>query len=510
MRFNILSKKNKHTVKNHEGAIAYTLTPEMELYSSVVTASLSNQFYETAGERLARIRSLIAKNDPVFVAKLTIYTREQMYMRSIPLVLAVELAKIHTGDALVSKMVGRIVQRADEITELLAFYTLSNNRKEVKKLHRLSKQLQHGLSLAFNKFDEYQFAKYNRKTAITLKDALFILHPKAKDEAQQVLFNKIATDTLQTPYTWETTLSAAGQQHYHSPEKKQLAFRTAWEELIDNNMLGYMAMLRNLRNMLEYNISTSHILKVCTILADEKAVLQSKQLPFRFLSAYRELKSVRHGLTGQVQQALEKALRISVQHLRGFDMHTRIVIACDVSGSMQAPISAKSAIKHYDIGLMLGMLLQHRCTNVVSGMFGDTWKTISMPSGNILANVDEFYKREGEVGYSTNGYLVLQDLINRKYIADKIMLFTDCQLWDSNTNNQNSKNYMVTKWMEYKQIAPQAKLYLFNLAGHNTAPLDVRRNDVYLIAGWSDKVFDVMEAIEAGEDAVSHIQKIEL
>jgi hypothetical protein len=191
-------------------------------------------------------------------------------------------------------------------------------------------------------------------------------------------------------------------------------------------------------------------------------------------------------------------------------MHTRIVIACDVSGSMQAPISAKSAIKHYDIGLMLGMLLQHRCTNVVSGMFGDTWKTISMPSGNILANVDEFYKREGEVGYSTNGYLVLQDLINRKYIADKIMLFTDCQLWDSNTNNQNSKNYMVTKWMEYKQIAPQAKLYLFNLAGHNTAPLDVRRNDVYLIAGWSDKVFDVMEAIEAGEDAVSHIQKIEL
>lgn len=100
------------------------------------------------------------------------------------------------------------MNRADEITELLACYELLNEREGTKKLNRLSKQLQKGLALAFNRFDEYQFAKYNRNTGVKLRDALFLVHPKAKDEGQQALFDKIVQNTLQTPYTWETELSA--------------------------------------------------------------------------------------------------------------------------------------------------------------------------------------------------------------------------------------------------------------------------------------------------------------
>ncbi|SHM15870.1 TROVE domain-containing protein [Chitinophaga sp. CF418] len=508
MRFNFI--KTKTPVTNHEGAKAYTLTPEMELYSAVVTASLQDQFYEKTTDKLERLRSLIAKNDPAFVARLAVYTREKMYLRSVPLVLAVELARTHKGDNLVSRMAGRVVQRADEITELLAYYALANNRKEVKQLNNLSKQLQKGLGIAFNKFDEYQFAKYNRKAAVTLKDALFVVHPKAKDESQQVLFNKIVNDELQTPYTWETELSAAGQVGYDSENKKAKAFRKVWEDLIDSGQLGYMATLRNLRNMLDYDVSTAHLQKVCAKLSDKEAVLKSKQLPFRFLSAYRELKDIDHGMIVSIKRALEKALQISVQHLKGFDAKTRVVIACDVSGSMQKPISPKSKVMLYDIGLLLGMLLQHKCEYVTAGMFGDTWKRVSMSPDNILANVDEFYRREGEVGYATNGYLVLDNLIKRKGVVEKIMLFTDGQLWDSNTNNTATGNRMSAKWMEYKKIAPDAKLYLFDLAGYNAVPLDVRQNDVFLIAGWSEKVFEIMDAIEKGSDAITEIAGLAL
>jgi len=93
------------------------------------------------------------------VAQLAVYAREQMHLRTVPLVLAVELAKLHNGDNLVSWLVARVVQRADEITELLAYYQLANERKGTKKLGLLSKQMQKGLALAFNRFDEYQFAK---------------------------------------------------------------------------------------------------------------------------------------------------------------------------------------------------------------------------------------------------------------------------------------------------------------------------------------------------------------
>lgn len=507
MRFNTKKKDVSNTV-NYEGAKAYTLTPELELYSAVVTASLHDQFYEGSADRLVRIRELIKKNDPQFVARLAVYTREKMYLRSIPLVLAVELAKVHTGNGLVSNMVNRIVQRADEITELLGFYALSNERKETKQLHRLSKQIQKGLSLAFNKFDEYQFAKYNRAATVTLKDALFIVHPKPKDDDQQILFDKIAQDELQVPYTWETTLTATGQVQYSDASDRQKAFRYAWEQLVASDMLGYMALIRNLRNILQAEVDNRIIDKVCAQLADENAVLKSKQLPFRFLSAYREMSKVKHKRTKDVLEALETAIKISVQHLRGFNKETRVVIACDVSGSMQQPVSARSVVRYYDIGLLLGMLLKHKCENVVTGMFGDKWKVVDFPKKNVLANVDAFYQREGEVGYSTNGYLVLADLIKNGVVADKVMMFTDCQMWDSTTKNQSDKNTLAAQWKRYRYMVPHAKLYLFDMAGYGKMPVDVKEDGVYLIAGWSDKVFEILAAMEKGEDAVEHIKAL--
>ncbi|QJB41981.1 TROVE domain-containing protein [Chitinophaga oryzae] len=506
MKFNLFTKGTQK-VTNHAGAPAYKTTPEMELYTSVVTASLNDQFYEGAGDRLARICALMDKNDPAFIARLAVYAREKMYLRSIPMVLAVEMAKRFSGHALVGKTVARVVQRADEITEILAYYTMANKRTQVKKLNKLSKQVQKGLAEAFNHFDEYQFAKYNRKTAISLKDALFLVHPKAKDNAQQEVFNKIVTGTLSVPYTWETTLSAVGQRSFACETDKRAAMREAWEELITSKQLGYMATMRNLRNMLQADISPAHIGLVCDYLANETAVWNSKQLPFRYLAAYRELKDVQHGLTGQLMQALETAVKTSVTHLKGFDVNTRVVIACDVSGSMQFPLSPRSKVTGYDVGLMLGMLLQHKCRHVISGMFGDTWKTVALPGNSILSNVDAFHRRAGEVGYSTNGYLVIKDLIERGHVADKIMLFTDCQLWDS-TGKQNT---FAGSWATYKQqVAPNAKLYLFDLQGQGTTPVDVRQNDVHLISGWSDKVFDVMEAIENGQTALEHIHSITL
>ncbi len=505
MKFNF-STRNANTTINYESEKAFVLTPELELYTAVATAGLSDQFYEKADAKLQRICDLIESNEAAFTAKLAVYVREQMHLRSIPLVLTVELAKRYNGDALISKLTNRVVKRADEITELLAYYIIANERKNVKQLNKLSKQLQKGLAEAFNRFDEYQFAKYNRDAKVKLKDALFLVHPKAKDEAQQALFDKIVKDELQVPYTWEVELSALGQQQYDTVELKQDAFRAKWEELIFSNKVGYMATLRNLRNILEAEVSKEALNKVCEYLSNEKAVANSKQLPFRFLSAYRELKELKNGRVSKVLDALESAVVFSAANIAGYNDETKVVIAADVSKSMQKPISAKSKVQCYDIGLMLAMLLQSRCENVITGMFGNTWKVINVPKKNILSNVDEFHRREGEVGYSTNGYLVIKDLLQRRKAVNKVMVFTDCQLWNSN----NTDETIAGLWKQYRQIAPNAKLYLFDLAGYGNTPLNVMHNDVFLIAGWSDKIFDVLNAIENGSDALKMINEISL
>ena len=202
---------------------------------------------------------------------------------------------------------------------------------------------------------------------------------------------------------------------------------------------------------------------------------------------------------------MEQAVTVSAANIKGFDNDTKVLIACDVSGSMQKAISPKSKILSYDIGLMLAMLLKSRCKNAITGMFGDTWKVINVPTQGILANVDAFYRREGEVGYSTNGYLVIEDLIKRKIRMDKVMIFTDCQLW----NSRNDKK-ISGLWNTYKKISPDSKLYLFDLSGYGVTPLDITRDDVYLIAGWSDKIFDIVAAIDNGGNALDEIRKIEL
>ncbi len=506
MFFNLRNRNKAEKVTNAEGAQAFQYNPKTDLYAATVTTTLSDKFYETGGERLERLRNLVAKNDPAFVAKLAVYAREKMYLRSVPLVLTVELAKVHRGTNLVSTLTSRVVQRADEITELLAYYQLANERKEVKKLNKLSKQIQSGLRQSFNKFDEYQFAKYNRDAAVKLRDALFLVHPKAKDETQQNLFNKIANDTLATPYTWETELSALGQQKFESADARQKAFTNKWEELIDSGKIGYMALLRNMRNIVEANVSFDHILKLAAQISDAEQVKRSKQLPFRFLSAYRELSKMPQPQAKALMAAVDVAALNSAANIAGFENNTRVVIACDVSGSMQRNISAKSTIQNYDIGLLLGMLLQVRCKNVAVGMFGDVWKTIAVAKTNVLANVLEFHRREGEVGYSTNGHLVVRDLVQRGRVVDKVFVFTDTQIWNSNIGFDS----MQKAWTDYKKIAPQAKLYIFDLAGYGNAPLQINKNDVFLIAGWSDKIFDVLASIEAGGQTLDAIESIEL
>lgn len=519
-RFNTAAKKSVKATKtvNYEGATAYKLSDKLDLYAAVVTSTLSDKFYEAKDGRVKRVRDLVQKCPPQFVAQLAVYTREQMYLRTMPVVLLTELAKVHNGDNLVARAVARTVQRVDEITELLGCYAQANHRKGTKRLGKLSNQLRRGLAQVFNRFDEYQFAKYNRDTEVKLRDALFLAHPKPKNAEQQGIFDRIANGQLETPYTWETQLSEAGQ--------KGISKKVVWEELIASKKLGYMALLRNLRNILQAEVSKKHIDQVCAFISNTEQVLRSRQFPFRFLSAYRELKALGDGVyfIGDVLQALEQALEASAANIAGFDDSVAVEIATDFSGSMSNPISQRSSILSYEVAGVLALLLRSQCERVLFGVFGDTFERISFSNQSVLANTHELSElaqanntysgygrrssgKRGCVGHSTNGWLVLDNLVSEKRVVDKVMIFTDCQIWDSWGGGRNT---MQGSWSAYKKIAPKAKLYLFDIAGYGTTPVDTRSGDVYLIAGWSDKVFDILSALDRGSNAVAEIEKIDL
>jgi len=134
---------------------------------------------------------------------------------------------------------------------------------------------------------------------------------------------------------------------------------------------------------------------------------------------------------------------------------------------MQRPVSTRSKVHNFDVGLVLAMRLQSRCAHVTTGLFGDRWKVIGVPRINILANVEEFHRRKGEVGYATNGHLMVQDPLDRRVAADKVMRFTDCQLWDSQTGNPTG---LAAVWRRYKTLAPRPASICSTSPGAKTHP----------------------------------------
>ena len=526
-KFNTVAEKRNVTV-NYEGAEAYSVDSNFELYTLVCNSLLSDKYYESASDQLKRIVKLVGVCDPVFVSNLASYARNEMNLRTIPVVLAVLLCKLH-GGSLARNTISRIVKRADEITEVMSFFFAINENVSVNKITKQKKQavkipnsLSRGLKDVFesDRFKEYHFGKYNGSGKGTkFKDLLFLVHPKPQNELQTELFKKIAEDKLATPYTWETELSQVGQDAKTEADKDALK-KDKWAELINSGKLGYMALLRNLRNILNTKPESAVLDKVCETLKTE--AVNAKQFPFRFWSAYRELVGVSYSDDTsknnfdafQLKDVLD-ALNIAVvESLKVYPEFTgNTLIASDVSGSMQQSISGKSKVENFDIGLVLGAIVHKtKPKGTVHGIFGDRFKTIHL-TGDVLSDVAEMHKREGEVGYSTNGYTVIDYMLKNNLDVDNVLLFTDCQMWNSDNyhNRYGHDSKIEGLWTKYKATHKDAKLWIFDLAGYGTVPIDIDRNhDVIMVAGWSDRVFEAVNYImESKENAISMINKYE-
>nr|XP_054303571.1 telomerase protein component 1 isoform X2 [Pongo pygmaeus] len=92
---------------------------------------------------------------------------------------------------------------------------------------------------------------------------------------------------LSRPETWERELSLRGNK------------ASVWEELIENGKLPFMAMLRNLCNLLRVGISARHHELILQRLQHEKSVIHSRQFPFRFLNAHDAIDALEAQLRNQ-------------------------------------------------------------------------------------------------------------------------------------------------------------------------------------------------------------------
>lgn len=398
-----LNVATRHQVFTHEGAPAVpNLSPEKQLRRSVLSCLLWEQeFYEDGKSIADRIVENAEKVKPAVLAALAVEARETFNLRHVPLLLLDVLTKTGKGDKLVADTVARVVQRTDEMGELLSVYW-RNGRK------MLPAQMRKGLARAFGKFDEYQLAKYDRDGAVKLRDVLRLARPKPKDETQSALWKRVKDRSLATPDTWEVALSGGA-------DKKE-----AFERLIREGQLGYLALLRNLRNMAQAGVDPD-IVKAAIVARKGGA---HRVFPFRYVAAARA--------APQFEPALDEALCEAISEMPVFLGKT--VVLVDVSGSMDERMSAKSDMKRIDAAAALGAIVPGDLR-----LFTFSNALVEVPPRRGMAGVDAIVRSQSHAG--TNLGAAIREL--NKLPHDRLIVVTDEQSHDKVSEPVAKMAYMI-------------------------------------------------------------------
>lgn len=383
-------KRSTAHVQTHGGAQAYPhMKPIQALRRSVLSCLLwEHEFYESGQEISKRIADLASQVSPQELAALAIEARTTHNLRHVPLVLLKALAK--HGGKIVGDTIAETIQRADELSEFVSIYWAPDKQK-------LSKQVKLGLARAFRKFNEYQLAKYDRAKAVRLRDVLFMVHAKPKDDEQAAVWKRLVDNELQTPDTWEVALSGGA-------DKKE-----SFERLMREGQLGYLAVLRNLRNMTQAGVDTTLIRD--TILARKGA---NRVLPFRYVAAARACP--------QMEPALDQALSEAIADLPQFRGKTAVLV--DVSGSMDAPLSGKSDLQRIDAACALASLIPGEVR-----MFSFSTQVVEVPPRRGMAGVDALKRSQPHSSTELFGAI---GAVNREVEYDRLIVISDEQATDTN------------------------------------------------------------------------------
>ena len=466
-RRNVPVKQPK--IYTHEGGKAQHINPEQQLRRSVMSCMLwEDEFYEDGKTIASRVAELVPRVKPEVVAQIAIDAREKMYLRHMPLLLVREMARSNGHRPFVASTLDRVIQRADELAEFLAIYWADYRQP-------LSAQVKKGLASAFTKFDEYQLKKYNRDNAIKLRDVLFLCHAKPRDKAQEALWKRLIDDNLKQAKTWEEELSKG------TGKKTEEDKKAVWEMQLRSGKLGDFALLRNLRNMHEAGVNEALIGE-----AMRKGRFR-KVLPFRFIAAAQTNK--------WYEPLIEEAMLRKMQGYTKLPGYT--VLLVDVSGSMDAHLSARSDLQRIDAACALAAFMREVCEKVDVFTFSedlvqvparrgfaliDACNNSQRHSGTYLGHaINAIYAPKGRrVSYEEYGWGFRRESSHKGLglQPDRLVTITDEQAHDEVKLPKGMKGYMLN-------VASNA-----NGVGYgNWLHID----------GWSEAVIDYIVELETHE-----------
>lgn len=496
----------------YEGDKGFLRDEKSELFTLAVTfmGEQESTFYETGNSRQERFTALIhsiTASDPEWMRSFVPFLRNTAQMRTASIVAVAEYIK--AGGPNGASLVDATLARADEPSEILGYWLAKYGRS-------LPQPLKRGIARASSRlFTEYAAMKYDGNSrGVRLGDVIELTHPKPSADWQSALF-KYLLDRRHHPTAIRADFGSlpkvsawielqavpeVDRRAYlrsRGPEAMAEAGMTwerlsgwlvdgmdaeAWESVIPS--MGYMALLRNLRNFDQAGISQSSRDYVISVLSNPEAVARSRQFPYRFISALKEV-----GTFGW-HSALESALDLSIQNIP--KLKGRSLVLVDVSGSMDVPISNNSKLCRWEAGALFGIAQYLRAQDGDIVAFGtDSLKVDIVPGSSTLSGIDQFVRsvKMRHPGHGTDMWRAVAKHFNGH---DRVFIFTDLQSFGSYHRPVVESSLSETP------------IYSFNLAGYKAANMafgGIDGKPHYELVGLNDVTFRQIPLLESGRNA---------
>lgn len=268
--------------------------------------------------------------------------------------------------------------------------------------------------------------------------------------------------------TWEDALSLAGD----NVPKKAL-----WEALIPN--MNLMALVRNLRNFDQAGVSDEVARLVMDKLESAADVKGSRILPFRFLSAYNNMSSLRWGYP------LEKALDLSLANVPRLPDDTLILI--DTSGSMRNTLSGRSELVRWDAAALFGLALARRAERAAVVSYGSRSSVFPLTAGSSLLLDYQAFRRSHLMGGATPTEATLRQYWNPRF--RRVVIITDEQA-DRFGGTLGGMHAVGST------LPADVLLVTFNVAGYRMGHGPSGTKNRVTIGGLSDAAFQLMPMLE--------------
>ncbi len=441
------------------GAIAAIQTPEQTLRRLVMASLMWEKLaYESGEYNALAIKDAISKVDPSLVSAIAIEARTKQHLRHTPLFIAAQMCKLPSHRPFVGNVLEQICTRPDMLSDFMALYWMDNKTAPV------AKQVKLGLSKAFVKFSEHQLRKYSpKKGDVSLRDVMFMCHPNPVEPWQVDAFKALADEKLPPAETWEVLLSA-GQDKCRT-----------FTSLIEQNKLGGLALLRNLRGMIESGVDDS-------VIAGALARMKPGYLlPMNFLSAAKNAPKFQ----ADIEQAMYRCYNAQAK------LPGTTVFIVDRSGSMNAEISAKSKNTRLDVAMAMAVLARERCEKSIiyatAGVDFQGGKTVRIDGHRGFSLIKAIESADiGGGGIFTRQAIEFAKKDVGQTPVDRIIVFSDSQ--DTDRSGKKPEPFAQTNYI----VDVSAHSKGINYDGLWTAE----------VSGWSDHFLDYIFALEGVNSSI--------